>query len=450
VADVLVVGAGPAGLTAAWRAAVRGHRVRVVDAAPVVGGMAASHDVAGVRVDLGSHRLHPSTPPHLLAALRELLGDDLQTRPRNGRLLLRGRWIGFPLRPAELVRRLPPSFAATALRDAATAPVRRRRAPVSDTFADVVRAGLGPTMLRDFYGPYARKLWGRDAHDLDGELARRRIAASNASSLLRKVARGARPATRTFLYPRLGYGQIVERLADAAVDAGCRIDLGTPVRDLADLRDSGADRVVWTAPLTALVRAAPDAPAHVQRAARGLTHRAMTLVYLVLDRPRYTDFDAHYVPDPSVALTRLSEPKNYRDGPDPRDRTVLCAEIPCGPGDAVWTASDADLGARTAEDLERIGLPRPRVAGVEVRRLPSVYPVYTPTTARDLAVVDEWASSLAGVTVLGRQGLFVADNLHHVMDMAWSAIDVLRTDGSADEARWRAERDRFARFVVED
>ena len=105
VSEIVVVGAGPAGLTAGWRAALAGHDVRIVDAAAAVGGMAASIEVGGQRVDLGSHRLHPSTPPHLLAAIRELLGTDLQTRPRNGRLHLRDRWIGFPL---PRVRARPP------------------------------------------------------------------------------------------------------------------------------------------------------------------------------------------------------------------------------------------------------------------------------------------------------------------------------------------------------
>lgn len=89
---IVVVGAGPAGLAAAWGAARAGHQVTVVDRADHVGGMAASRTVAGLRVDHGSHRLHPATDPALLAEIRRLLGDDLQTRPRHGRIRLAGRW----------------------------------------------------------------------------------------------------------------------------------------------------------------------------------------------------------------------------------------------------------------------------------------------------------------------------------------------------------------------
>jgi protoporphyrinogen oxidase len=458
VSELLVVGAGPAGLTVAWRAAANGHDVRVVDAAPSIGGMAASIEVGGQRVDYGSHRLHPSTPTHLLAALRALLGSDLQERPRNGRLHLRERWIGFPLRTSELVRRLPLGFAASAMSDALTKPIRR---PREDSFAEVVRVGLGATMLRDFYGPYATKLWGSPPDELAGELARRRIAASTPTAMVRKLVRGVNPARRTFLYPRLGYGQIVERVAEAAIDAGVRIDLATGAERLEPCADRvrvllsqgecvDADRVVWTAPLTGLVRAAPSAPADVTAAVRAMRHRAMVLVYLVLVQPRYTAFDAHYVPDAALAMTRVSEPKNYRDGPDPVDHTVLCVEVPCTIGDDWWNVATDVAAERLTDDLVRIGLPRPIVEHVEVRRLPSVYPVYERGTTEAFAVVDSWASGLAGVTVLGRQGLFVADNLHHVMDMGWTAADALHADGTIDADAWSSARRRFARFVVED
>src|SRR5688572_17560148 len=109
--DIAVLGAGPAGLGAAWWAARKGARVVVLERADVPGGATASFDVAGIRVDHGSHRLHPATDPVILAELRTLLGSELQERPRNGRIRLAGRWIGFPLRVGDLVRHLPPSFA---------------------------------------------------------------------------------------------------------------------------------------------------------------------------------------------------------------------------------------------------------------------------------------------------------------------------------------------------
>ena len=459
---VAVVGAGPAGLAAAWRAAAAGHEVVVLERAAAVGGMAGSFEVAGLRVDHGSHRLHPATPAPILAALRGLLGDDLQTRPRHGRIRLLDRWLGFPLRTSDLLRRTPPRFAWRAAFDAATGPLRRPRA---DTFGEVVRAGLGPAVLAHFYGPYARKLWDAEPGALAGELARRRVSASSPLDIVRRLARGARPEGRAFLYPRTGFGALAEALADAAVKAGAEVRLECGVESLA--RRSGADgwtvrlaggdtldaAQVWsTAPLPALARAVSPAPPPEALAAAGrLRHRAMILLYLVLDRPRWTEFDAHYFPGPEVVAARVSEPRNYRDDPaQPRDVTVLCAEIACWEGDELWRAPDADLAARLTAELAATGLPDPAPVAVESRRLPRVYPVYGPGFAADLAALEQWASGLGGLITFGRQGLFTPDNTHHALAMGWAAAEALGPDGGFDAAAWRAARDGFRSFVVED
>ena len=449
--EVLVVGGGPAGLAAALLAARAGHEVRLVESSPRLGGMAASTTVGGQRVDLGSHRLHPSASPGSRALLDELLGADLQVRERHGRLRLEDRWVAFPLQPADLARTLPPLTAARIGADLATGWTRQEQP--DDTYADVVRARLGPTVLRRFHGPYARKLWDLPAEGIAGELARRRIALTGGGAVLSRLRRTSRPEGRTFLYPRLGYGQIVESIADAAVDAGARIDTGTAPTSLLPDGDGTdvwlgeervrAGRVLWTAPPTALAEAAglPGVP---------LRHRGLALVYLVLDQPRYLEWDAHYVPTPEVSLVRLSEPKNYRSGPDPAEVTVLCAEVPCTEGDVVWRRDDATLAAGVAEDLVRLGLPAPSVADHAVIRLPRVYPVLTPEDVGAVRDAQARVERLEGVTVLGRQGLGVADNLHHVLDMSRAAAACLRRDGGWDAAGWARARATFDTHVVED
>jgi len=457
---IAVVGAGPAGLAAAWRAAQAGHDVVVLERAPVVGGMAGSFDVAGLRVDHGSHRLHPATPAPILAALRDLLGPGLQERHRHGRIRLLDRWVAFPLRTTDVLRRTPHRFAARAALGAVTGPLRRAR---RDTFAEVVRAGLGPAVLDAFYAPYAHKLWDTHPDDLAGELARRRVSASSPGDIARRLLRGARPEGRIFLYPRRGFGAIAEAVAEAAVDAGAELRLGCGLLAARRTADGGwglklddgsalaADHLWSTVPLGALAGSVdPAPPAATLEAAGRLRHRGMVLLYLVLDRRQWTGFDAHYFPRPDVVATRVSEPRNYRDNPDdPPDRTVLCAEIACWPGDDVWQANDGELARRLSGELAAAGLPEPRPVHVESRRLPHVYPVYRPGFADDLAALERWASGI-GLVTFGRQGLFTPDNTHHALAMGWAAADALGPDGTFDTARWRTTRDGFRSFVVED
>ena len=442
-----------------WPAAGGGAGAGGVGGGGGRGGGAASHTVAGVRVDLGSHRLHPSIDPAILAELDALMGADLQRRPRNGRIRLEGRWIAFPLRPGDLLRRMPASMALAVARDMALAPLRRPRA---DTFDEVLRAALGPAICERFYLPYARKIWGLPPAELSGEQARRRVSASTPGRLLRRVLARGDAGRRTFLYPRHGYGQIVEALGRAAEEAGAVILRGAAV-EAVELAPDGAavtlagggrleGRRAWsTLPLTALAAMARPAPGDaVLAAAAALRFRGMLLVYLALDAPRYTPFDAHYLPAGATPVTRISEPRNYRDGDDPPDVTVLCAEIPCERGDALWAAGDAELAAVVTAALAECGLPEPAVTGVEVARLAHAYPVLRAGFGEHLARLQAWADAQPALLTLGRQGLFVHDNAHHALAMAWAAADHLAPDGGFDDAGWASARRRFAEHVVED
>jgi len=464
--DVVVLGAGPAGLGAAWRAAQRGLSVRVLERAPAVGGMAASFEVAGVRVDHGSHRLHPAASPAVLGPLRDLLGDDLQTRPRNGRLRLYGRWLGFPLRPGELVRTLPGGALRRIARDAAMRPLTPTRA---DSYGSLLAGRLGPELYWELYETYARKLWGLPGDRIDAEQARRRVSAGGLWGIAGRVLRSAAgwgPADgqgRVFHYPRRGFGQIVDVLAEAAAGAGARIETGAEVATVRPLSTSvavstvdgtmvRAGHVLSTVPLPVLARLARPRPAEsLLAAAARLRFRAMVLVYLVHGGGRWSPYDAHYLPGPETPVTRVSEPANYRtSADDPADRSVLCAEIPCTVGDPVWTSTPDQLAALVTGGLAATGLPPVRLGGVEVRRLPHVYPVYEIGYADRLAGLDAWADGLDRVTTFGRLGLFAHDNTHHALAEAWDAVDALRPDGTRDPEPWAAARRRFAAHVVED
>lgn len=459
-ADLIVLGAGPAGLAAAWRASRAGLSVQVLERAPEVGGMAASFDVAGIRVDHGSHRLHPSTAPGILADLHQLLGQDLQLRPRHGRLRVARHWVGFPLRPAELAAALPPAMLARVAAQALTGPLRRGT-PTS--YADWLRRGLGATLYDELYEPFASKLWGLPGTELDAEQARVRVSADTPWKIIRRMLRrGDRGPGRVFHYPRRGFGQIVETMAEAATAAGASIRLGAEVDRLhagdggVTVRTAGGDTLTaghlfTTVPLPVLARIAePPAPAAAVRSAAQLRFRAMVLIYLVHDGRPWSEFDATYLPDASTPITRISEPANYRSSPeDPAGHTVLCCELPCAVGDQWWRAGEDQLTGLVTDTLARLGLPPLRLRGVQVRRLPSVYPVYQHGYAEHRRGLDEWAATLPHVTTFGRLGLFAHDNTHHAMAMAYDAVDAL-AGGRWNAESWSAARRRFAAHIVED
>jgi len=269
-----------------------------------------------------------------------------------------------------------------------------------------------------------------------------------------------------FYYPKHGFGAIPKAFAAAACGAGACLKLQTSVIALESsagrvrsVRIAGpggeqnieACQVLSTIPVPQLVRLVDsETPKQVIDSARALKFRAMILIYLLLDTAQFTEYDAHYFPDSDIAITRLSEPKNYSLADFP-GRTVLCAELPCSTGDALWNASDAELADVVTQALERAAIPvNVPILAVASRKLPQAYPIYTHDYPRHFARIDEWVDGIDGVVTFGRQGLFAHDNTHHALAMAYELDRCLRDDGSFDKERWHQCRLDFQRHVVED
>ena len=468
---ITVLGAGPAGIAVAYALAKSSTAVvSVIERAAVAGGNAASFTLEGIHCDYGSHRFHPAADPNVLADVKEILGDDLLLRPRHGRIRLGGRWIHFPLKPLDASLRLPKMFVMSMLADSALK-LFRRPAPGPQTFSSVLYNGLGPTISENFYFPYVRKLWGLDPDQLAVKLAERRVSGSSVGKIIMKMARmlpGLRSETAgRFYYPRKGFGQIVRDMAASAERQGATFRLGAQISRIE--RDGARVKAVWTGdetsekrheaeiiwstiPITALVKLMdPAPPDDVVSAARSIRFRGMILIYLVLETDRFTEFDAHYFPELSIPISRMSEPKNYSAAIEPRGLTVLCAELPCDPGEPWWDMSDEELGRHYCDWLASVGLPvTARVRRTETRRLSHAYPVYDLTYQDNFGRIDDWLSQLDGILTFGRQGLFAHDNTHHAFAMAYGAADCLDASGRFDGTKWAAYRKEFESHVVED
>lgn len=469
---VVVLGGGPAGVGAAFQLRrLNRARVTLVEANPAVGGNSGSFDHAGQRLDYGSHRLHPACDPEILQDIKTVLGGDLLDRPRHGRIRLRGRWIHFPLKPVDLLLRLDPGFALGTVRDMMRSKKGRDagNSSATESFASVLQSSLGPTICRDFYFPYARKIWGAEPEELSAIQARRRVSAGSFRKLLRKLMSAVPgfkpPGSGRFFYPRRGFGQISEAFAAAARDAGAELMLNTRVTGVerdgecwtvhvatgSETQVLHADYLWSTLPISMLARMTTPPPDAASMAAAGdIQYRAMLLVYLTIPVQRFTEFDAHYFPEQAITITRLSEPKNYSALDEPRGSTTLCAELPCAPGDAHWEMSDAELGEIVVRDLEHSGLPLPASpTSVYVRRLRFAYPIYRHGYERAFAALDGWAAEQPNMLTFGRQGLFAHDNTHHALRMAYAASDCIGPDGF-DRVRWAGYRREFESHVVED
>ena len=469
--DVVILGAGPAGLAAALELAEAGVNATLIEREAIVGGNAASFELNGINVDYGSHRLHPASDPSVLKRIRSLLGDELLTRPRHGRIRLMGRWIHFPLRPVDLLLRSNPRFSFGVAIDLLRKILPAAKPAARENFATILRSGLGKTICEEFYFPYAKKIWGLAPTELSAIQARKRVSAGSIGKMLKRLlpggaGSGGANTKGIFYYPRNGFGQISQSLHQAAVSAGANVLLNTNVTEIrlrqekptviiegeSGRQEISADQIYSTIPVTILSQLVDiDVPKHVQNAAQSLEFRSILLVYIELATQQFTEFDAHYFPGSDIPFTRISEPRNYSDREEPKDRTILCVEIPCFKDDSTWTMTNEELGSMVGDGLAKAGLPiNCEVNKVESRRIPFAYPLYRDNYEQHYTVLDEWIEGLDNVLSFGRQGLYAHDNTHHAMFMAKAAAECLNEDGKIDQEAWRAYREIFEGHVVED
>ncbi|MCB2115974.1 MAG: FAD-dependent oxidoreductase, partial [Rhodobacteraceae bacterium] len=379
-------------------------------------------------------------------------------------------WIHFPLKLQDALLKLPPAFAASLIGDMVLGKFRKKsKGPRS--FSSVLYDGLGPTISENFYFPYVKKLWGLDPDKLAVTLAERRVSGSSVGKILGKMLRmipGLRgETTGRFFYPKKGFGQISTAMVAAAEGQGAAFSFGTNIvrieregnRITAVVTKDGEtetrhtpDHIYSTIPLTTVIKLMdPPPPPEVIEAANAIRFRGMILVYLILGTDQFTEYDAHYFPELSIPISRMSEPKNYNSASGPKGKTILCAELPCDPGEKWWDMSDEELGRHYCDWLGSLGLPvNVPVIRTETRRIGQAYPVYDLDYQRHFETVDAWLSSLEGFLSFGRQGLFAHDNTHHAFAMAYAAAEVLTPEGGIDRAKWAEHRHEFESHRVED
>jgi protoporphyrinogen oxidase len=470
---IIVLGAGLAGLGAAYQLARRNlAKVTVLERSITVGGNAGSFEIAGIRVDYGSHRLHPACDPEILEDVRDLLGGDLLDRPRHGRIRLANRWIHFPLKPVDLAFKLPPNITMKSIAD-----ILSKLFPMNptglkdDSFASVLEKGLGKTICHEFYFPYASKIWGLHPEKLSPVQAKRRVSAGSTKKLIFKILSGVpgfrAPMNGRFYYPWKGFGQIADSLHKGSEELGVKFVLGAEIdsikvdgntvreihyRKEGELISTGTDHLWSTIPLTNLMGYLyPSPPESIMRAAGNLNYRHMILVYLVIEQDHYSEYDAHYFPSQDIPITRLSEPKNYSNCIDPANLTVLCAELPCSPKDPEWVMEDDELEKLVSNCLDSAEIPiRAPIVKTMSRRIDYAYPVYDREYDKQFTRIDEWLDHKINLITFGRQGLFVHDNAHHALYMAYSAAKCLGDNGNFDRNQWQDFKHIFDTHVVED
>ena len=440
----VILGAGPAGLTAAYELSKKGQRVVVLEADPrYVGGLSRTVEYHGYRFDIGGHRFF-SKSREVEDLWTEILGPDLLERPRSSKIFYGGKFYAYPLNPLEALSQLGLIESSLCVLSFLKARLKPMRNPKS--FEDWVVNEFGQRLFRIFFKTYTEKVWGMSCKEISADWAAQRIQGLTLAGAIRNAllpkrkpndrTRVVKSLIDTFRYPRLGPGMMWETCAEKVRSLGGEVLLGrtaasckfdvvnfewTVSARTADgaMEEYRGEHLVSSMPMRQLVsQIAPRLPDDAVRSGNSLRYRDFLTVGLIL-RERNTIKDNWiYVHDPSVKLGRVQNYKAWSPEMVP-DPNFCCygLEYFCFENDGLWTMSDADLIALGIRELEHVGICKAAdVVDGCVLRQPKAYPVYDDDYQRRVGVVRQTLEThCPNLQLVGRNGMHKYNNQDHAM-----------------------------------
>ncbi|HEY0256959.1 MAG TPA: NAD(P)/FAD-dependent oxidoreductase, partial [Candidatus Methylacidiphilales bacterium] len=436
--QIVIMGAGPAGLTAAWELVRAGHEVVVWESDPVyVGGISRTVQAENFRFDIGGHRFF-SKSPEVNEVWRQIMPDDFIDCPRLSRIYYKGKFFNYPLEAMDSFMKLGSLETVRILLSYIHARLFQIRPELS--FAQWVTNRFGKRLFQIFFKSYSEKVWGISCDEISADWAAQRIKGLSLREAIisafkgKKAAPTAKTLIRNFFYPRLGPGQMWETATAKITEMGGKVLLDRTVQTI-HWDETGITHITGTnqqgeffqlegthfissIPLKELILSLdPPPPKEVLKAARALRYRDFITVCLVVNRANVFPDTWIYIHDPSVKVGRVQNYKNWSIAmvPDPK-LTSLGMEYFCFEGDGLWTSSDYDLAQLAIREAVQIGLIQAdEVKDAFVVRMPKAYPIYDQTYQKHLTVIRAWVSQFANLQPVGRNGMHHYDNQDHSM-----------------------------------
>ncbi len=442
--SVVVIGAGPAGLTAAMELTERGVPPVILEADEVVGGISRTVERDGWRFDIGGHRFFTKVAEVEKRWKNTLDDDDFLQRPRLSRIYYNGKFFDYPLKAMNALVNLGP---VEAVRSVGSYVGAKIRPPADQTsFEGWVSARFGRRLYSIFFESYTEKVWGVHPSLLPADWAAQRIKSLSLGRAMLDAVRGTKGRTDVtslidrFDYPRLGPGMMWEQAARIVRHRGAEIHLNTPVESVLHAQGQAvavvaggvtypsSGGVISSMPLGDLVLAMdPPAPEPVRAAARALRHRDFLTVAIVVPESAAFPDNWIYIHAPEVRVGRVQNFGSWSPEMVKPGFTCLGLEYFVNVGDDLWAMADDDLVALGTYELDHLGLVDASRCGQGwVVRMPKAYPVYDGAYRVNVEIIAAWLAEHArNVIPVGRNGMHRYNNQDHSMLTATYAVENL-------------------------
>ena len=440
---MMVIGAGPAGLTAAAELVDRGVPVVLIEKTDRVGGIARTDTYKGYRFDIGGHRFF-SRVPWVMEFWKKIMGNDFLQRPRLSHIYYQKQFYTYPIKPFEVLRKFGVLESLRVIASYFYAHLHKR--PNEETFEDYIVNHFGTRLFHHFFKSYTEKVWGVPTSEIRASWAAQRIKGMSIWGMLRTALFPKRNTHTSlieqFYYPRLGPGQMWERVLEKVQASGkATVHLSsTPVvihrRDgVIESADIQTPQGIQTIPCRALISSmpigelitlhAPALPADVQHAATQLRYRDFLTVALIVTQEHLFPDNWIYIHDASVHVGRIQNFKNWSPELVPDQKTTCVGlEYFVFETDELWKKSDADLVAMATEELVQLGLAkREDIIDGCVVRMPKAYPMYDAASEEALPIIQKALTEIKNLYPVGRNGMHKYNNQDHAMYTAKLAVE---------------------------
>ncbi len=443
--DVLIIGAGPAGLTAAYEINKRHRKTIVIEKDSRVGGISRTEIYKGYRFDIGGHRFYTKVA-EVQDLWHEILEKDLIKVSRLSRIYYQNKFYNYPISIFQALSNLGLRESILILSSYLKAKLKRTVDVQfkAETFEDWARDCFGDRLYRVFFKTYTEKVWGIPCSQIRADWAAQRIQHMSLKRALLNTVRSSQKAKsliKEFEYPRLGPGMMWERCQELIENQSSPVYLNTQItrverkgnritgviarKDDSEMRFC-ADFFINTMPISALIqRLDPLPPETILEAARGLKYRDFLIVPIIINRAVLFPDNWLYIHSPGFQVGRIQNFKNWSIEmvPDP-SKTCLGMEYFCSEGDALWSMSNTDLIKLATQEIVKLnlGVVAADVEDGTVIRQHKAYPVYDNTYRNNLKILQDYLATFENLQTVGRNGMHRYNNQDHSMVTAMLAV----------------------------